>query len=44
MPSTSTAADLPSTPAKKRVKTFENRRQTKAIIQNVYNFFFEITF
>lgn len=41
MPPTSTA-DLSSTPVKKKGKKFENRRQTKAIIQNVYNFLFKL--
>ncbi|XP_026815467.1 uncharacterized protein LOC113555261 [Rhopalosiphum maidis] len=37
MPSTSTAG-LPVTPAEKKVKTSDNTRETKKIIQNVYNF------
>lgn len=42
IPSTSTA-NL-TTPVKKKVKTYENRRQTKTIIQNVYNFFSKLRF
>jgi len=44
MPSTSTAADLRINLVIKKVKTFENRRQTKAIIQNVNNTFFKLCF
>lgn len=43
MPSISTAG-LPTMPVKKKVKTFENRWQTKTIIQNVYKPFVEIAF
>lgn len=38
----STSTDNPSTPVRRNVKQFEYRRQTKRIVQNVYNFFLKL--